>query len=123
MKELAQAKEWDFDVWMKLARNDPERFEALRRQVIDELIESAPEDRKLHLRRLQWRVDRIRERSVTPMAATLAISKMMWESFYDLRDHYQGLFSGIASDNSRHHLPAAVARSAKILPFRPRAHA
>lgn len=118
MSELAQAKEWDFDVWMNLARNDPEKFEVLRIQAIEKLIEAASEERKIHLRRLQWRVDRVRERSGTPMAATLAISKMMWESFYELRDHYQGLL-GV---NMASH-PAKTVQSAKILSFRLPAHA
>ena len=117
MSELAQVKQWDFDAWMNLARNDPEKFEALRTQAIDELIEAASEERKIHLRRLQWRVDRVRERSGTPMAATLAISKMMWESFYELRDHYQSLLGHRAGSAS------PKVRSAKILSFPLPAHA
>ena len=119
MSKLAQVKEWDFDVWMNLARNDPEKFEALRRQAIDRLIEAAPEDRKLHLRRLQWRVDRVRERSGTPMAATLAISRMMWESFHDLRDHYQDLFG----DETGGRRTISAPKSAQVLSFRAPAHA
>lgn len=118
MSDMAQVKQWDFDVWMNLARNHPERFEALRMEAIDELIESAPDERKLHLRRLQWRIDRVRERAATPMAATIAISKMMWDSFYDLRDHYQEMFG----DEPTRRRMTSPAQSARIIPFRSPAH-
>ena len=119
MSKLAQVKEWDFDVWMNLAKTDPEKFERLRTQAIDALIEAASEHRKLHLRRLQWRVDRVRERSGTPMAATLAISKMMWESFDDLRGHYQELFG----DETGGRRPVRTPKTAQVLTFRLPAHA
>ena len=93
MKQIAEKQPRDFNDWMALAQCDPEQFELMRLQAIDELIESMPEDRKMHLRRIQWRIDRVRERSASPMAATIAISRMMWDAFYSLRDQYQYMFA------------------------------
>ena len=119
MSELAQVKEWDFDVWMNLAQTDPEKFEALRAEVIERVIDSVTDDRKIHLRRLQWRIDQVRGRSKTPMAATMAISRMMWDSFHDLRGHYQELFG----DETGGRRPLQVPKPAKVLSFTARARA
>ncbi|MBT5229473.1 MAG: DUF3135 domain-containing protein [Methylococcales bacterium] len=69
----------DFDTWSKLAKEDPEAFEARRKEVIQQLIDSAPEDQRHRLECLQWKVDQIRSRSKTPLAACLRMSKMMWD--------------------------------------------
>ena len=69
----------DFDSWRELAREDPEGFEAQRRAAIDAAISGAPEGRRQRLRCLQWRIDQTRDRAPNPMAACLALSRMMWE--------------------------------------------
>ena len=69
----------DFDTWAGLARDEPERFEALRQAAIDAVIEGAPEANRERLRRLQWRIDQERRLARTPMAACLQISRMMWD--------------------------------------------
>jgi hypothetical protein len=70
----------DFDQWSSLATLDPEAFEARRHELIEDLIRSAPLHRQPRLRGLQWRLDRIREHSRTPLAACIRISEMMWEA-------------------------------------------
>lgn len=71
----------NFDEWRSLARRDPEGFESARRRVLDALIAQAPEKRRRRLQAIQWRVDRVRERSANPLAACISLSDMMWESF------------------------------------------
>jgi len=105
----------DFEKWAALANSDPDGFEAMRRAAIDEFLESVSEERRLQLQRLQWRVDRVRERSHNPMAATIAISEMMWDSFYSLHSQYLDLFGSIAGKPRRR--PTTPAKSAKILEF------
>lgn len=116
MGETAKANQLNIRMWMDLAETDPEKFEAMRAEAIERMIEAASEKRRSHLRRLQWRVDKVRERATTPMAATIAISEMMWDSFYKLHDSYQELVG-----NTRQLQPgqAKPAKTAQILPFRP----
>lgn len=83
--------EFDFKEWSKLAQSDPDRFEAKRNQVLNEAIRRVPADRQRMLRGLQWKVDRIRELKRTPLAACIAISNMMWETFGDLHQSYTKL--------------------------------
>lgn len=70
----------DFDEWRVLASSDPDEFEAKRRKVLDAVIARAPEKRRKRLKGLQWRVDQVRGRSSTPLAACISLSDMMWES-------------------------------------------
>jgi len=71
----------DFDEWRRLASTDPEAFEVMRREVLQAVIDQAPERRRPRLRGLQWRVDLVRQRSSSPMAACISLSDMMWEAF------------------------------------------
>ena len=71
----------DFDEWRVLASRDPDEFEAARRKALDAVIARAPERRRQRLRGLQWRVDQVRGRSSSPMAACISLTDMMWESF------------------------------------------
>lgn len=80
--------EFDFKEWSELAQSDPDRFEARRNRVINEAIRRVPADRQRMLRGLQWRVDRVRELKRTPLAACIAISNMMWDTFSDLHHSY-----------------------------------
>ena len=57
MTQVTDQDPMDFDIWMNMAKNDPRQFESKRLQAIDEVIGSAPADRQMHLRRLQWRID------------------------------------------------------------------
>lgn len=114
MKQTLSVTPTDFEQWANLASTDPAQFEVMRRAAINEFLNSVSGERRLQLQRLQWRVDRVRERCATPMAATIAISEMMWDAFYDLHDRYQDVFGDIAAKRYKHPVQA---KSAKILPF------
>lgn len=85
---------FDFDLWAKMARENPERFEEMRRDAIEQTILSAPSQYQERLRRLQWRVDQERRLAGNPLNSCLRISKMMWEKFAGeggLMDHLEDL--------------------------------
>ena len=109
------------DVLAQLASNDPQAYEALRREVITSFIENAPERLQSRLTGLQFRVDGVRRLSrSSPLGATLRIYKLMWESFYNLNQHWQELTHGPAPDASRAKIYVANS-GARVLEFRPRA--
>ncbi|WJW75696.1 DUF3135 domain-containing protein [Thiohalobacter sp. IOR34] len=70
---------FDFDHWSKLARSDPEQFEARRAAVIEAAIRRAPKRNQTRLRRLQWKLDQVRKTSATPLAACIRMNEMMWD--------------------------------------------
>ncbi len=74
----------DFDNWfdnlVKIAKADPDAFELLRKQMVNEVINEVPEASRRRLTGLQWRVDQERRLAKTPMGACIRISSMMWDS-------------------------------------------
>ena len=105
--------EFDFKEWAELAKSDPDRFEAKRSRVINEAIRRVPADRQRMLRGLQWKVDRVRELKRTPLAACMAISDMMWNTFSDLHHSYVKL----AEIKPGKRLPTESRPSATIIAF------
>ncbi|HQV88859.1 MAG: DUF3135 domain-containing protein [Nitrosomonas sp.] len=78
MTEKEKIPEFDFEEWSKIAQQDPEKFEAMRRQLLNNLIEQSPAHLKQRMIGLQWQVDQIRNQADNPMAACLQISQKMW---------------------------------------------
>lgn len=74
---------FDFAAWSRLARADPDGFEAARRAAIEQAISIG--DDPDHLRRVQWRLDAERQRARTPLKACLRISSLMWETFFEFQ--------------------------------------
>lgn len=100
----------DHEALARLAREDPTAFEALRTELIHELIERAPEHLRRRLECVQFRVDAVRRRSRNALGTTVKVYQMMWSSFLGLRDELC---------NFRQ--PAKpVGKTAKVLDFRPR---
>lgn len=71
--------EFDFDKWAKLAKDDPDAYEDMRKQMIQDVIEKASPQVKQRMEGLQWQIDQIRSTSANPMSSCLKISQMMWE--------------------------------------------
>lgn len=83
-----------FDDLLEMAKNNPEALEALRQQHVSALINSAPEEYQNRLRGIQFQIDAQRQiHSESPLGACVKISKMMHESFAELRG-YLNQFSG-----------------------------
>jgi hypothetical protein len=110
-------QEMGFDEWKALAQNDPATFEAKRRQCIEALIGSAPEEKRRRLRGLQWQIDQTRSLARTPMASCIAISNMMWDSLYQLNQHQRELAHAAPAKQS---VRPAASVAATVLPFRAR---
>lgn len=82
----------DFDAWAALAKRDPEAFETLRTQALEEAIgRAADPERQERLRRLQWRIDMVRTRAGTPLAACINLYNMMWDSVLRPRGMLDGM--------------------------------
>lgn len=114
------------EVLSKLARDDPEGFEALRSSLIENCIDGAPERIRHRLRQLQFRVDGIRRRSGSALGATVKIHALMWESFLEMNEQLQ-CFSRSRQGPQRSPLPAATrapilrpAKDANVIELQPR---
>jgi hypothetical protein len=104
---------FDFDAWVELARQDPQAFEEKRKNIIETAIQGAPEQRQQRLRCLQWKLDKIRETSRTPMMACLQINRLLWENVtgeHGLLNSLQHLQRGETGSQNRR-------KKAKVIPL------
>jgi len=111
--------DFNFDYWMKLAQSDSEAFENKRRETIEELIHSMPEQYHRKLRQLQWKIDTIREVSPNPLASCIRISNMLMDHTYGeggLLESLNALVQGRPSAKNN----AAQKSIGKVLDFAPR---
>lgn len=72
----------DWEEWVKLARENPEKFEKERKAAIEELIMSQPLPYRHRSRQLQWKIDAIRQTSPNPLSSCIRIYDMLMDSFY-----------------------------------------
>lgn len=104
----------DFEHWATLASSDPEGFEQLRQDKISALIERSTSQRQQRLRGLQWKIDQIRDKNKdSTMAACLAISELMWETFEHLVEVLQ------SQNENGLHKPTSTSpqQTGQIIPF------
>jgi len=112
--------EFDFDSWSDLASTDPEAFEKQRAALVNQAIDCTPDEYQQRLKCLQWRVDKVRERSGTALAACIRISGMMWDSVMGpkgLVDNLQALRATALNLDGKQLTATNVADSATILAF------
>lgn len=112
-------QDYAFEDWQRLHEADPVAFEARRKEALESVIQSAPEDVQPRLRGLQFRVDMERSRAGSDLAACLKAQSMMWDSLLKLRDALSEL-----SEVQKAGALGAVARRqaelrmATVIPFR-----
>ncbi|MBM9606323.1 DUF3135 domain-containing protein [Desulfopila inferna] len=72
----------DWEEWVKLARQNPEKFERERKAAIEELIMSQPAQYRHRSRQLQWKIDAVRRTSPNALSSCIRIHDMLMDSFY-----------------------------------------
>ena len=110
--------DFEFEEWAKLAQDDPEAFEAKRQQMIDKLIDGAPEDLRQRLRGFQWRIDMERQRCTNPLQACIRISNMMWDLIHADRGFLWSL-KVMSDPNTLLTTAPADGSAAEVVPLRP----
>ncbi|MCG6886771.1 MAG: DUF3135 domain-containing protein [Proteobacteria bacterium] len=110
MTKPGAKQRFDFEQMSELARTDPASFEQMRSHLLDDCIARSSTAHQVRLRRLQWRVDRLREQASNPLSACVQISDLMWTTFNQLGQAYRNTGNP----------PAATRHSAKILPLKRR---
>ncbi|MEP1214882.1 MAG: DUF3135 domain-containing protein [Marinobacter sp.] len=99
-----------FDELKDLARRDPEGFERLRAELIEDCIRRCSECNQRRLRGLQFVIEARRRVARSPMKALLDIQGMMYDSLIGLQQALLAQKPSCASP-----LP----KNAKVLHFRP----
>ena len=102
-----------FDELKALAQRDPEGFEQLRADLVDDCIRRSLKSHQHRLRGLQFVVDARRRIAASPMRALLEIQAMMYDSVLNLQHTIRALDSA---------QEAAAPTNAQVIPFRWSAH-
>jgi len=105
-----------YESLIKLAEDNPSEFEAKRDELISEFIKSLPEKYQKRMACFQWRIDRIRDKTKTPIEACIAISNMMFDSVNKLHKQAREIQMELAGEISEYQ--RAPKPLAKILEFR-----
>ncbi len=100
----------DFEKWAELARSNPAAFEKLRSQFLSNALNRITDSKRHKFECLQWRIDKIRQTTKTPLSACIKISQLMWSSFEELQQQYQ-------NDDILEKITVRRHKSATILPF------
>lgn len=108
MDPLPAFESLDYDGLARLAQDDPVAYEEMRQHLIAHFIDTAPGKEQPRLRGLQFRIDQVRRLAHTPLAATIKISALMWNSFLTLNEELS---------SPRYARPRQV-KSAKVINFR-----
>ena len=97
-----------FDELKELARHDPESFERLRQELIDDCISRRPENNQRRLRARQFVIEKRRQLAGNSTKALLVIQAMMYDSAISLQQALADYQSPPVS---------AVPTNANVLPF------
>ena len=108
------------EVLSKLARDNPDAYEALRSEMIENLIRNAPPRLVPRLKGLQFRIDGIRRLSKSGLGSTIKIYEMMWQSFLGLNGIWQEMVRVKAGQASPSPADYNQTVKAQILQFRAR---
>lgn len=73
-----------FEELKRLAESQPDAFEHLRAELVENLIQNSNHGNQRRLRGLQFVIDAKRDLAGTPLKALIDIQKMMHESLYRL---------------------------------------
>jgi len=85
----------DFDDMVRMYREDPEGFEREQREVIEDFIESLPnEDCKHKARQFQFRIDRELRPFKDPVARMNKMVELFWEGFKEFQHVLQACSTG-----------------------------
>lgn len=79
-----------FDTLKELAQRDPDAFETLRAELIEDFIKNSPAHHQHRLRGLQFVIDNRRRLASNPMKALIEIQGMMHDSLAELDQALRG---------------------------------
>ena len=107
-------EEYTFDEWRDLHASDPQRFDLYRLKMLNDYIDSAPEESKARLRGLMFKMEGESRRSKSQLGYNLRLSSMMMDMLDEMRQQLTRLCgTDVATlEQELLHPP-----SAKIIPF------
>lgn len=103
-----------FDALVKLAQKNPGAFEGFRKRLIERAIDDMPAERRLNMRRFQWRIEQETRHFSHPMGRCIKLSSLMMERLDYLNERIEALYSGAGTENNN----VSDKSTATILPMK-----
>ena len=103
-----------FDEWVDLHNSEPERFDKYRKELLNNLIDSAPERLKPRLKGLVFQMEAEAIKSKSQMAYNIRLSRMMMDMVEELMCQLSQLATINCKDLEQDRPPV---KSAILLPF------
>lgn len=108
----------DWERWVELAREDPEKFEKERSAAIENLIMSQPERHRHRSRQLQWKIDAVRKTSPNALYSCIRIYDMLMDSVYGRKGLVECIGLLYSSGEKRECPEATVRKKGRLVDFR-----
>lgn len=103
-----------FDEWCALHQSDPQRFDACRLKMLNDLIDAASAESRPRLRGLMFKMEGEARRSKSQLGYNLRLASMMMEMLDEMREQLHQLVSADVSELDK---SMAKPGSADIIPF------
>jgi hypothetical protein len=108
----------DWEKWVELAREDPEKFERERSAAIEELIMSQPARHRHRSRQLQWKIDAVRKTSPNALCACIRIYDMLMDSVYGPKGLVEAIGLLYRNNGQPEYRDVTVRKKGRLLDFR-----
>jgi hypothetical protein len=108
----------DWEKWVELAREDPEKFERERSAAIEKLIMSQSARHRHRSRQLQWKIDAVRKTSPTALYSCIRIYDMLMDSVYGPKGLLESIGLLYKSDAEPAWPEVTVRKKGRLVDFR-----
>lgn len=108
----------DWERWVELAREDPEKFEKERSAAIENLIMSQPERHRHRSRQLQWKINAVRKTSPNALYSCIRIYDMLMDSVYGPKGLLESIGLFYSTDGKREYPETTVRKKGRLVDFR-----
>lgn len=108
----------DWEKWVELAREDPEKFERERSNTIENLIMSQPARQRHRSRQLQWKIDAVRKTSPNALYACIRVYDMLMDTVYGPKGLVESIGLLSSSDAEPKDPEVTVRKKGRLVDFR-----
>lgn len=84
-------KSMSIDERISMAQLNPENFYLEAKEAIEDLISTFPEESRIPLQRMQWRIDSEMKKYKDPIARMNRMVEMFWVQVNEFQDAFAGL--------------------------------
>lgn len=74
------------NIYESLVNCTPEEFEEKSQKIIDDFVDSLPQERKIKMQQQQWRLEMELRKYKDPVARMNRMIELLWSGFFEFQD-------------------------------------